>query len=95
MKTLPNGRLNATWILVSVSRQIPSGPGNAQAYIVNILIQNSILPDSPGSPCYLATLQETGNKHTEGMGPGRVESWRGSSPGPTLSVSGVSPFVPV
>jgi len=26
---------------------------------------------------------------------GRVESWRGSSLGPTLSVSGVSPFVPV
>jgi len=27
--------------------------------------------------------------------PGRVESWRGSSLGPTLSVSGVSRFVPV
>ena len=54
--------------LVSVSKQPLGGPGSVQAHTVYISIQNNILPDSPGSPCYLATLQETGNKHTGGHG---------------------------
>ena len=53
---------------VSGSRQPPSGPGDVQVHMVDIHIQNSTLPGSPGSPCYLATLQETGNKHTGGRG---------------------------
>ena len=50
------------------SRQPLNGPGCVRAHTVYISIQNNILPDSLGSPCNLATLQETGNKHTGGHG---------------------------
>jgi hypothetical protein len=43
-------------------------PGSARVYTVDIYIQNNVLQDGPGSPCYLATLQGTGNKNTGGHG---------------------------